>query len=74
MLMDVFAGILAALMLFVAGLLGLLILVNTLRGEGAANTNLLIVAFCFAIGGLGFYFLKRWAKRAAHVQREPQRD
>lgn len=66
-LLDVFSGILAVLMLVIAGLLAILITVNSFRGEDAANTQLILVAGCFVIGGAGFYALKRWAKRSAAV-------
>lgn len=65
MLLDVFSGILAVLMLVIAGLLAILITMNSFRGEDATNTQLMLVAGCFVIGGVGFYALKRWAKRSA---------
>lgn len=63
MLLNVFSGVLAALMLVIAVLLAILIAMNSFRGDDAANTQLMIVAGCFVIGGGGFYALKRWAKR-----------
>jgi hypothetical protein len=65
MLLDVFSGILAALMLVIAALLAILITMNSVRGENAANMQLMLVAGCFVIGGMGFYALKCWAKRSA---------
>ena len=62
MLLDVFTGILAVLMLVVAALLGILIAVNASRGDGEVNTKLIIMAGCFTLGATGFYALKRWAK------------
>lgn len=65
MLLDVFSGILAVLMLVITALLVILITMNSFRGEDAANTQLMLVAGCFVVGGAGFYALKRWAKRSA---------
>lgn len=65
MLLNVFSGILAVLMLVIAALLAVLITLNSVRGEDAANTQLMLVAVCFVIGGAGFYALKRWAGRSA---------
>ncbi|MEQ8658108.1 MAG: hypothetical protein RIC24_12480 [Hyphomicrobiales bacterium] len=62
MLLDIFSGILAALMIVTAALLLLLVVVNANRGQGDANGSLIIVAGCFALGSAGFYALKRWAK------------
>ncbi len=62
MLLDVFAGILAILMAVASALLILLVAVNASRGDNEANGSLLIVACCFAVGSVGFYALKRWAK------------
>lgn len=63
MLLDVFAGILAILMLLVAVLLGILIATNSARGDDDANSYLMVMAGCFALGATGFYALKRWANR-----------
>lgn len=62
MLLDVFAGILAILMLVVAGLLVILIVLNTSQGTGDISAKLIIMAGCFALGATGFYALKRWAR------------
>lgn len=64
MLLDIFAGILALLMVVTAALLLVLVVVNANRGQGDANGSLMIVAGCFGLGSAGFYALKRWAKSA----------
>lgn len=64
MLLDIFAGILAILMVVTAALLLLLVIVNASRGQGDANGSLIIIAGCFALGSAGFYALKRWVKNA----------
>lgn len=65
MLLDVFAGILAILMLVVAVLLITLVGMNAARGQGDVNDTLLIAAGFFILGATGFYALKRWAKRTS---------
>jgi hypothetical protein len=61
LLLDVFSGILALLMLVTAGLVLILVAMNAARGESDANGQLLIVCGFFALGAIGFYGLKRWA-------------
>jgi positive regulator of sigma E activity len=65
MLLDTFSGALAILMLVIAALLAVLITMNHLRGEGAANEQLLIMSGFFVLGSTGFYALRRWARRVS---------
>ncbi|MBV6658253.1 MAG: hypothetical protein KI785_10860 [Devosiaceae bacterium] len=65
MLMNTFAGVLAIMMLIIAALLVILAGANTARGEGDANTQILVSAGFFLIGGAGFYGLKNWARKTA---------
>jgi uncharacterized RDD family membrane protein YckC len=62
MLMDMFAGILAIMMVVIAVLLFILIGANTMRNEAVSNEPLIMTAALFLIGGAGFYALQRWAK------------
>ena len=63
LLLDVFSGVIAGLMPATAPLALVLDGVNAVRGDGYANGSLLIVSGSFALGAIGFYGLKRWAKQ-----------
>lgn len=69
MLMEAFAGILAALMLVCAALLGILVGLNAARGDSAANPSLIVTALLFLAGAGGFFLLRRWARG---LSRDPQ--
>ncbi len=62
MLIDMFAGALAIMMVVIAVLLFILIGANIMRDEAVPNEPLIMTAALFLAGGAGFYALKRWAK------------